>query len=470
MRVSKYIRMLLLLLMTLSCNRLSGPASISDKSSKLQEVLNKGVLRVVTEFNSISYFIYRGQPMGYQYEMLQELANHLGVKLEVVVNNEMEEKFKLLEEDKVDLIAVNLVVTKERKERMDFTIPHSQTRQVLVQRKPKNWQYMDNETMDANLIRNQLDLALKTVYVPRNSSYVNRLYNLSDEIGDSINIMEVDEGTERLIEKVSKGDIDYTVCDENIARVYESFYNNIDIETPVSFTQNLAWAVSKGSDDLRQKIDSWLVDFKKTKKYSNIYSKYYLAQRTAQLMESDFFSNSYGKLSPYDALIKEYSEEIGWDWRLVASLIYQESRFNPQAKSWAGAYGLMQLMPNTAELFGVEPESAPKQQIHAGVMYVKWLDDKLSDIKDKNERYKFVLAAYNVGLGHVLDSRALAVKNGKNPNLWDNNVDDYLLSKMDPKFYTDPVVKYGYCRGTEPIHYVTEVLDRYMHYKNLIVK
>jgi membrane-bound lytic murein transglycosylase F len=187
-------------------------------------------------------------------------------------------------------------------------------------------------------------------------------------------------------------------------------------------------------------------------------------------MEGDFFSNTSGKISPYDALIKKYSEEIGWDWRLVASLIYQESRFNPQAKSWAGAYGLMQLMPNTAERFGIEPESAPKQQIRAGVRYVKWLDDKLSDIKDKNERYKFVLAAYNVGLGHVLDSRALAVKNGKNPNLWGKNVDDYLLSKSDPKYYTDPVVKYGYCRGTEPYRYVTEVIDRYMHYKNLVVK
>jgi membrane-bound lytic murein transglycosylase F len=470
MKVSIYIRILLLFIITLSCNRLSGPSSTAERTSKLHEVLNNGVLRVVTEFNSTSYFIYRGQPMGYQYEMLQELANHLGVKLEVIVNNDLDEKFRLLQEDKVDLIAVNLVVTKERKKIMNFTVPHTQTRQVLVQRKPKNWQYLDNETIDANLIRNQLDLALKTIYVPRNSAYSKRLYNLSEEIGDSIKIVEVDDDIEKLIEKVAKGDIDYTVSDENIAKVYESYYNNIDIATPVSFTQNLAWAMAKGTDDLRQVIDNWLIDFKKTKKYANIYSKYYLARHNAQFMEGDFFLNASGKISPYDALIKEYSEEIGWDWRLVASLIYQESRFNPQAKSWAGAYGLMQLMPNTAERFGIEPESAPKQQIRAGVMYVKWLDDKLSDVKDRNERYKFVLAAYNVGLGHVLDSRALAVKNGKNPNLWDKNVDDYLLSKSDPKFYTDPVVKYGYCRGTEPYRYVTEVLDRYMHYKNLVVK
>jgi membrane-bound lytic murein transglycosylase F len=470
MRVRKIIGLILIVIVSFSCNRTVDKEPAKDNASKLEHVMQTGVLRVVTDFNSTSYFIYRGQPMGYQYEMLQELANHLGVKLEVSVNNDLEEKFKMLEEDKVDLIAVNLTVTKERKEKMDFTVPHIQTRQVLVQRKPGNWMRLSETAIDDSLIRNQLDLAGKKICVSRNSSYVQRLYNLSEEIGDSINIVEMNEDDEQLIEMVAKGQIDYTVCDEQIAQVNDGYYDNLDIATPVSFSQNMAWAVAKGATSLKESIDEWLIDFKATKKYTMLYRKYFRNKRSAEIIESDYFTSTSGKLSPYDALIKEYSEEIGWDWRLLASLIYQESRFNPQAKSWAGAYGLMQLMPTTGQRFGVGPTSPPRMQIRAGIMYIQWLDERLIDIKDPAERVKFILAAYNIGLGHVIDARALAEKNHKNTDIWDNNVAEFLLSKSDPKYYTDPVVKYGYCRGTETYQYVADVIERYGHYKNLITE
>jgi membrane-bound lytic murein transglycosylase F len=468
MKIKNYIFIIQVLLVTISCSRVSPPKPEVKTKSKLQEVIDQGVLKVVTDFNSTSYFIYRGQPMGYQYDMLQELANHLGVRLEVLVNNNLEEKFKLLEEGKVDLIAANLSITKERRQRMDFTVAHTQTRQVLVQRKPISWSNKGMGIYQDSLIRSQVSLAQKEIYVPRNSPYSRRLRNLSDEIGDSIKIIEVDEGVESLVEKVSKGEINYTVSDEIEARVYESYYSNLDIETPLSFSQNLAWAVPKGSDDLKNVINVWLTDFKKSKKFALLYRKYFQNKRSADIFDKDFFANISGKISPYDAMIKECSEKIGWDWRLVASVIYQESRFNPQAKSWAGAYGLMQLMPNTAIRFGVTQVSPPIQQIRAGVNFLQWLDKRLIDIKDPYERQKFVLAAYNIGLGHVLDARALASKNRKDPNVWEGSVVDFLLSKSDPQFYTDPVVKYGYCRGTETNKYVAEVIQRYEHYKNLV--
>jgi membrane-bound lytic murein transglycosylase F len=201
-----------------------------------------------------------------------------------------------------------------------------------------------------------------------------------------------------------------------------------------------------------------------------LYRKYFKNKRSAERLDSDFFANFSGKISPYDAMIKEFSDEIGWDWRLVASMIYQESRFNPQARSWAGAYGLMQLMPATGERFGVGPQSPLKMQIRAGLMFIKWLNERFIDIEDLDERQKFILAGYNVGLGHVLDARALAAKNGKDPDVWDDNVAEFLLLKSNPKYYTDPVVKYGYCRGTEPYQYVADIMDRYGHYKNLVVE
>lgn len=468
MKVIRYISFFLVFIITFACSHLTEQKDGYSEKSRLKQINEKGILRVVTDFNSTSYFIYRGQPMGYQYELLQELANHLGVKLEVIVNNNTEEKFKLLEDGKVDLIASNLIITKERRQNIEFTVPHAETRQVLVQRKQMSFSQPELAKLQDSLIRSQVTLARKSVYVPRNSTYAKRLYNLSDEIGDSIYVKEVEESVESLIDKVSSGEINYTVCDEIEGKVYENFYGNIDIETPISFSQSLAWGVPKGATDLKFAIDVWLTDFKKSKKYAQVYRKYFENRRSAQFVDKEYFESVSGKISPFDAAIRECSEEAGLDWRFVASVIYQESRFNPQAKSWAGAYGLMQMMPSTAERFGVGPESSPVQQIRGGVKFIMWLDDKFSFIDDPVERKKFVLASYNIGLGHVMDARALAQKNGKDPDKWDNNVVDFLLSKSDPLYYTDPVVKHGYCKGTETFKYVAEVMQRYEHYKNLI--
>jgi membrane-bound lytic murein transglycosylase F len=126
-------------------------------------------------------------------------------------------------------------------------------------------------------------------------------------------------------------------------------------------------------------------------------------------------------------------------------------------------------MPSTAERFGIDSLSSPQKHIEAGVKYIQWLDGILLDkITDREERIKFVIAAYNVGLGHVLDARRLAEKYKKDPNIWTGNVDYFILHKSNPEYYQDPVVKYGYCRGEEPYRYVTEILDRFKHYSNFI--
>ena len=148
--------------------------------------------------------------------------------------------------------------------------------------------------------------------------------------------------------------------------------------------------------------------------------------------------------------------------------MYQESRFQPNVKSWAGAFGLMQFMPSTASRFGINPNSSNEQQIRAGVKFLMWLEERFDNIESRDEKIKFTLAAYNVGLGHIIDARNLAEKNGSNPDIWDDNVDKYLLSKSDPEFYNDPVVKYGYCRGKETYAYVRDIMERYEHYSNLI--
>lgn len=453
----------------MACNE--KPKEELSEDTSLKVIREKGKISAVTDFNSTNYFIYRGKPMGFQYELLQGLAKELNVDLEIVVNNDLERNFQMLEAEKVDIIAVNLTVTHERSKRIDFTLPHNQTRQVLVQRKPENWRRMSTREVELSVIRNQLELAGKEIHVQSNSSFAERLKNLSEEIGDSIKIIETSEyEVEQLIGMVAKGEIDYTVADENVALINQTYYPNLDVQTAISFPQNLAWGLRKEDDSLRLAINDWLRSFKNSADYNQLYNKYFYNIRAINLVESEHYTINSGQISEYDELIKTYNDIVGWDWRLIASLIYQESRFKPNVRSWAGAFGLMQLMPSTARRFGASRRSSPEKNIQAGIKFLKWLDTRFLNrgIDDDEERIKFILGAYNVGLGHILDARRLTEKYGKDPDLWDDNVEDYILKKSNPKYYNDEVVYYGYARGYETYNYVNQILERYEQYKNII--
>ena len=442
--------------------------NISNDDNLLNKIKKRGTLIVTTNYNSVDYFIYKGLPMGFQLELLKEFSKHLGVKLELKISNDLASNISLLALEKCDLIAHNITVTKDRRKLINFTTPLMQTRQVLVQRNP----YSDKDTnlKKTLLIRNILNLAGKTVHVQKNSAHYDRIINIQNEIGDSIHIVVIDTlETEQLMELVANGTIDYTIADENFAMVNKSYYKNIDILTPVSFSQNLAWGVRKQSDSLLIILNNWIRSFKQTKEYQNIYDKYYRNPRSVKIVQSEFYSIKGGKISKYDKEIKQHSKMINWDWRLVASLIYQESQFHPELRGWSGAFGIMQMMPETARKFGVNPRSSVSDQIKAGLKLKMHIDKFLpAEIKDPEERIKFILASYNAGVYHVLDARNLARKYGKNPNIWSDNVDYYMKLKSKPKYYNDAVVKYGYSRGKETYDFVVEILERYNHYKNIV--
>jgi membrane-bound lytic murein transglycosylase F len=441
-------------------NRLKG----SDGKRDLEHIVEDGVLVAVTDFNSTNYFIYKGEPMGYQFDMLQAFASHLGVRLEIIAENNLDEAFSMLEKGEVDIFANSLTITVARSKKYNFTIPHGKTRQVLVQQK----QLAGN---DANeLIRNPIELANKIVYVQKSSASAHRLRNLSDEIGTNIVIVEMTNyEADELIELVANGEIDYTVCDEDVARVNSFYYDNIDIETPVSFEQNLAWAVGKESTELLNKLNEWLETFSRTAEYRIIRGKYFDNPFWAKRIINENNLIKTGQISPFDERFKHVSSNIDWDWRLFASMVYQESRFKHNVQSRRGAYGLMQFMPSTAEFFGIKHKTDPQTQIEAGARYLKWLEKRFEDsITDPQERIKFILASYNAGLGHVIDARNLAKKHGKDPNVWENNVDFFILNKSNPDYYCDSIVKYGSFKGVETYNYVNQIMDRYKHYQNII--
>jgi membrane-bound lytic murein transglycosylase F len=445
----------------------------SIKSFDLPKIRESGKIVALTGYNAYSYFIYRGRPMGYEYELAKRLAEHLDLDLEIKVVKDINTMIEKLNSGEGDFIAFNLTVTQKRKEKVAFTHFLNITKQVLVQRRPDNWRKMRLDQIEDHLIRTPLELAGDTAHVTRGSAYFQRLRNLSEEIGGGIHIVQADSGvtTASLISKVADGEIEYTVADENIAKLMQAHHSNLDIKTDISLPQKIAWAVRKTDTLLLGAINDWIKQMRKKPEFYAIYNKYYKnRQQFRERFASEYFSNTEGsKISRYDDLIKEYAKELGWDWRLLASVIYQESQFNPRAKSWAGAVGLMQLMPRTAESYGVRNPRSPEESIRAGVKYLKWLDNFWEQhIRDSGERIKFVLASYNIGFGHILDARKLARKYGANPNVWEGNVEEYLLKKSKPKYYNDPVVRNGYARGIETVNYVETIFDVYDHYKSLI--
>ncbi|MBL0743390.1 transporter substrate-binding domain-containing protein [Chryseolinea sp. Jin1] len=443
----------------------SGPEVNID----LDAIRKRGYINALVDNNSISYFIYKGHPMGYEYELLQLLAKHLNVTLKIKVTSGVEPAIQQLNKGEGDIIAFPLTINKARRKQVTFTRPHFNTYQVLVQRKPSNWKRLMLNQLEENMIRNPADLIGKEVHVIKGTSYEIRLKNLSEELGGDIIIKEdtITAESESLIRKVALGEIDYTVADHTMARVNSAYYPNLDVNTVLSVPQQIAWAVRSNSPELVKEIDTWLGKIKADATFMVIYNRYFKSPRTSLVrMNSDYSSFGGNKLSPYDEMIKVGAESLGWDWRLLASVVYQESKFTLHSESWAGAKGLMQLMPATAKRFGAKDLSDPQQSIHAGVNYLKYLDKYwMKSVSDPAERLKFVLASYNAGLAHIIDARKLCRKYKKDPNVWDENVEYFLLKKSEPKYYRDPVTNAGYCKCEEPVNYVKDVLDRFEQYK-----
>lgn len=422
----------------------------------IDDIKKRGKLIAITTYSANSYFIYRGTPMGFEYDLLTRLANELNVKLELKVTKDIDNIIHMLNSGEGDIIAANLAMTKKRAEQFQFTEHFLTSRQVLVQHK------------SAKPIRNVIDLIGKEVHVHKGSHYYHRLHNLSEEIGGEIKIVPVagDLIAEQLFKQVADQEIEYTISDENTALINKAYFPQLDVATMVSFPQRIGWVVRKRSKGLTEKVNQWLKEIKANGTLKAVFNRYYKMQRTNPTLVSEYHSLSGGKISRFDNLIKKGAQTIKWDWRLLASLTYQESRFTPSARSWAGARGLMQVMPYTGVGYNLYN---PKENVAAGTKYLKYLEARWQPvIEDEKERLKFIIASYNAGPGHVEDARRLAQKYGKNPDIWFDNVEIYLRHLSNEKYYNDAVVKYGYCRGDEPYFYVRQILERFEHYKKFI--
>ena len=416
-------------------------------------ILTRGTLRVAVDNNSSSFYIYRGRRMGYEYELLLDLGKELGVQVEFVVASDIDEAFTKLEEGKVDLIAMNVQQNDERESFVIFTEAIGSMSTVLVGReKLTSWD----------------TLGMDTVVVRKGAVYKSQLEQIKDSLSLDFTILEVQDHEETLLDRVYEQELRWTVAEKNVAQTNATYYDELQLGLEVSKEEPVTWALRSTSPNLLQAVNSWLVEKKKVF-IPRTYARYFLNSKNQYERTTNAYSSLGGnRISVYDELIQAQAQSLGWDWRLLAALVYKESRFDTTALSYAGAQGLLQLMPVTVERFGVTNPNDPAESLKGGVKYLQYLDKFwMERVPETNERMKFILASYTIGQGHVDDAWRLTLKYRKNTQSW-QEVSNFLNLKSDPKYYRDPVVKSGYAKGHIAVKYVRDVLALFQSYKDLV--
>lgn len=445
-----------IMFMACSCssrNGNQGEGSSGNADSMVQRLPD--TLRVATLYSPSSYFIYRETPMGYDYDLVQRLAEDKGMVIDLHVAPNLNAMVEMLDSGEIDLIAYEVPVTSEYRNHILPCGIESVTHQVLVQPKAKK---ADERISDVT------QLVGREVYVEANSKYHQRLVNLNNELGGGIAIKPVDRDTlitEELIAMVSDGTIPLTVVDSDIAKINRTYYSDLDITLEISFPQRAAWGVSPSRKWLADSIDLWIHQEQPSKVQSELLKRYFELSKRQPTFVVDF---SKGHMSQFDHLFKEYARTIGWDWRLLSSMGFTESRYDSAQVSWAGARGVMQIMPSTARAFGLGADKIAnnRENIAVAAKIISHLDVQFSKmVPDSEERKKFILAAYNSGSAHILDAIALARKLGYDTQKWYGSVENALMLKSKPEYFNDPVCKYGYFNGRQTYEYVHQVFATY---------
>ena len=416
-------------------------------------IISRGSLRVAVDNNSSSFYIYRGRRMGYEYELLLDLGKELGVEIEFVVASGFDEAFGKLEDGRVDLIAMNVQQNEERESFVTFTESLGAMSTVLVGReKLTSWDSLGSDT----------------VYVRKGAVYKSQLELLKDSLHLDFSILEVQDHEEILLDRVYDQEVRWTVAENNVAQTNATYYDELQLGLEVSKEEPVTWAMRSSSPELLQAVNNWLVE-KKEVFIPRTHARYFLDSKNQYARSTSTFSSLGGdRISVYDEIIQENAQTLGWDWRLLAALVYKESRFDTTALSYAGAQGLLQLMPVTVERFGVTNPNDPEESLKGGVKYLQYLDKFwMERVPETNERIKFILASYTIGQGHVEDAWRLTLKYRKNTQSW-QEVSNFLSLKSDPKYYRDAVVKSGYAKGNIAVKYVRDVLTLFQSYKALV--
>ncbi len=417
-------------------------------------IKKRGTLRVLTRNNPATYFLWRGELMGFEYELARHFAKQHTLRIEMVVPPTREELIPWLLEGKGDVIAASMTSNEQRKEQgVKFSSSYLTASEIIVARANEPEQRLTSVE----------DLAGRTVIVRRSSAYWHTLEQLQHQ-GIAVNIQAADEDmeTEELIAKVAEGEYDLTVADSHILDIELTWRDDVRATFPLGDPQPLGWAVRQSNPQLLETLNQFVKKEYRGLFYNITLKKYFKNARTIR-KHIDTRTTQTGELSPYDELVQTSAKQFGFDWRLIVAQMHQESRFNPKARSWAGAVGLMQVLPRTAKSLGFTDVATPEKGIQAGVQYLNWVRERFDPELPVDVRTWFALAGYNAGHGHVHDARRLARKHGLNPDRWFGHVEKTIQLLAKKKYARQ--ARHGYCRGSEPVKYVREIKRRFEAYQ-----
>lgn len=423
----------------------------------LAAIKERGVLRMATRNNAATYFLWRGELLGFEYELVQRFAEQHGLRVAVVVPPDRKALLEWVREGRADLAAASLTVTEDRQGNgIAFSRPYHKVSELLVTR---------NDDKD---LQSLADLNGRTVVVRRSSAYWDTLERLREENGLDFELKPAPESleTEQIIARVAEGEYDLTAADSHIVDIELTWRDDIRSAFALGDPRPHGWAVRSSNPKLKKAVDAYVKKEYRGLFYNVTYKKYFENPKRTRVQGRDGIGgDDDGALSPYDDLVRKYARRYGLDWRLVVSQMYQESRFDPTAKSWVGALGLMQVLPRTAKELGLTDLRDPETGLHAGVKYLDWLRKRFEPELNVADRTWFALASYNAGVGHVRDARRLAAKKGWDPDRWFDNVEKAMLLLSQKEHARQAA--HGYVRGREPVNYVREIRERFQAYAKL---
>ncbi|MDZ7716241.1 MAG: transporter substrate-binding domain-containing protein [Balneolaceae bacterium] len=431
------------------------------------DIKNRGTLRMITRYSSNTYFLHQGVEWGFEYELVNQFADEHDLGLEVIIVGPEENPYDLLNSGKGDIIAANYTITPERDKYVKFSRAYNVVDQLVV---------FSNEVENPPQTIEELAGSDISLTVRRNSSYYHRIQELREQGYEiSVNIVSDDKDTESLLFDISSGNYEATVADDNIFQASNKYMAGLAKGPTIAEKDTIAWAIRENAPELETQLNRFLYKHfrfsgpgepPKRSTFLNVLRERYFEEgpQIAEYYNPEKKVARSGIISPYDDMIKSIADSAGIDWLMIASMVAQETKFNPNSKSWAGAIGLMQVMPRFSEVEDKQLLYDEETNLREGVRIISEHLNHYAYM-DSTDQWAFALATYNAGQGHLADARRLVVDQNKNPNEWEPTA-DALLKLMQRKYYKD--ARYGFCRGIETVRYVQEILNRYKTYESIL--
>jgi len=417
-----------------ACDKKNAPASLS-------RILDRGYINIGTIFGPTNYYTTANGFAGFEYELAKKYADSLNVELRIIPSYSLDELFIKLNTGEVDVIAAGLSITDKRLQRFRFAPTYETISQKLVFKQ-------------GNVRPRKVEDLTGKLMVISGSSYVENLEVLKNTHSELTWQETTEFDSEELLAKVLNGEIDYTIMDSNNLAINRSYYPEISIGFSIDKPEPLAWMVSKNSaDDILASLVEFFGFVHHDGTLLALDDKYYGHIEKFNYVETRTFIKAVEKTLPkYRPLFEKYAQEL--DWRLLAAISYQESHWNPTARSYTGVRGMMMLTLATAKQMGIKSRLDTEQSIRGGAKYFKRMIAMMPDRIPSPDRTWFALASYNIGFGHLNDARIITQRQGGDPDRW-VEVKKRLPLLQQKKYYKK--TKHGYARGEEPVHYVDNI-------------